>query len=132
MNIKLEIELDYDPDTKEVSVISCIPVETEDTRITYPHTLTGTQVKFGILTLGKKFGKWIPCGVRINLYVNETPEGSITTHKKVGGRIDGLTSLYKKYADLFQEGTTLRITYDNAEHSLYIADGGNEDSNSLS
>lgn len=126
MNIKLEIELEYDPESKNVTVISCVPQSDVASPVSYLHTMTETQVKFGILTLGKKFGKVIPRGTEICLLLDGVSWGSVTTHKQVGGRIDGLTSLYKTHPDEFQEGAVLDVTYDVKSRTLNLCHTDNE------
>lgn len=121
MNIKLEIELDFDPERKKVQVLSCVPISTEVSEYRDVHILKATQVKFGILTLGgKKLGKIIPCQKQINLYIDGKFYGVVSTHKQVKGRIDGLTKLYKEYASQLYEGKEIFVTYKPKENSLFL------------
>ncbi|MDU5107771.1 hypothetical protein [Clostridium sp.] len=116
LNIDIKLEIDYDTINKEFIVVSCNPVilNQNQSSMIMTHTLSETQIKFGILTLGAKIGKNIPKGKDILIKVNGnlySSEKQIITHRSVKGRIDGLTAFYKTYDD-FIAGTSLQVDFD--------------------
>lgn len=129
MDFKLEIdvklEVIFNSENNEFSIVSCKPNISKklnvDAQKTIKHTLTDTQIKFGILTLGSKneVGKNIPLGTTIELKVNEENPIEITTHKTIRGRIDGLTKTYSKYPELVA-GSEIEVSYDLNNYSLTI------------
>lgn len=124
LNIDVRLEVDYDSINNEFIIVSCNPVIQNPNKPSTAmiHTLSETQIKFGILTLGAKIGKNIPKEKEISIQVNGKffkSEKPIITHKSVKGRIDGLTSFYKTY-DKFITGTKLKVQFDVGDSILKL------------
>lgn len=126
LNVTIDLQLDYDKETDQIRVLSCNPVVQNSTLVSpvIQHELTETQVKFGILTLGKKMSAYLPQGTEIEIYIDgENAIGEnkfLKTHSQVKGRIDGLTKMFKKYSEKLQPGIELDISYDSAKKRLSI------------
>ena len=79
--------------------------------------LTSTDVKYGILTFGKKLAD-VPVGTPCTLYYNGNTY-SCKAHKTTRGRIDGLRRLYIDNPEL-QEGARVTATYDDDEGEITL------------
>lgn len=122
--LELEFVFNIDPENKEVSIdsvrLKSARVHEKDEDIITKHTLTETQVKFGILTLGAKssVGRMLPLGeeITIDYYGEKIPA---KTHRTVRGRIDGLTKFYSRHPELMPD-TNIVAVYDAEENVLKI------------
>ncbi|MBR4027046.1 MAG: DUF1413 domain-containing protein [Lachnospiraceae bacterium] len=130
----LQVKAELDAQTQEVNIISCVPVIVANKANLSPdiHTLSDTEHKYKILTLGAKFAKTygMACGEEIRVYVNEelypTP---IISHKSTLGRLDGLTD-FNKYFGIFLEEyerqfrnlgeINIGVYYDATQKELHI------------
>lgn len=120
VGINVSIDAIYDTETDCFDIISCKPQIVRKNNVTVnewmEHILTKTQVKFGIITLGSRstVGCQIPLEevITVQLVENEivVDEKQLITHKKIRGRIDGLTSMYYKTDNLF-EGKKVKLRY---------------------
>lgn len=128
ISLELDAKIKFDIDTKTNSLhsISMIPVlnkikKNEEEFII--HTITETQNKFGILTLGAKnsIGALIPVQEEIRLIFNGKAYTNkpIITHKTVKGRIDGLTDFYTNTPEL-TVGTKLKVKFDYEKKILEL------------
>lgn len=79
--------------------------------------LTSTDVKYGILTFGKKLAD-VPVGAPCTLYYNGNTY-SCKAHNTTRGRIDGLRRLYIDNPEL-QEGARVTATYDDDEGEITL------------
>lgn len=79
--------------------------------------LTSTDVKYGILTFGKKLAD-VPVGAHCTLYYNGNTY-SCKAHNTTRGRIDGLRRLYIDNPEL-QEGARITATYDDDEGEITL------------
>ena len=79
--------------------------------------LTSTDVKYGILTFGKKLAD-VPAGAHCTLYYNGRTY-SCKAHNTTRGRIDGLRRLYIDNPEL-QEGARVTATYDDDEGEITL------------
>lgn len=79
--------------------------------------LTSTDVKYGILTFGKKLAD-VPAGAPCTLYYNGRTY-SCKAHNTTRGRIDGLRRLYIDNPEL-QEGARVTATYDDDEGEITL------------
>lgn len=123
LNMDVKLEIEYDEVNGTFNVMSCIPIITNNSSAlnsNFEHTLTETQTRYGILTLGSKFGNYMPRGQEVEIEVNGVKyKDTVVTHKTIKGRIDGLTKFYKEFSDL-KEGTALDIIYDAESKTLKI------------
>lgn len=130
ISISLNLELEIDTDTCEVAVKSCAinstptQVGLHSSKLMCTHVVTETERKYGILTIGSRSSVGSAIGVAENLQVdiNGSSVAVVTTHKKVRGRIDGLTRLFGEFSDLFSPGNTLFLSYDLTTKVLEIND----------
>lgn len=125
LDINVKLTLNFNSQNKQFKVLSCIPIIPnplfKPTSIT--HTLTETQIKFGILTLGKTLRQYIPVHHSINIFLNNTilqTENPLKTHKSVNGRINGLTQLYKHYPDVFYANAILNVSFNAKNDQLLL------------
>lgn len=79
--------------------------------------LTSTDVKYGILTFGKKLAD-VPVGTPCTLYYNGNTY-SCKAHNTTRGRIDGLRRMYIDNPEL-QEGARVTATYDDDEGKITL------------
>ncbi|SHM72160.1 hypothetical protein SAMN05660826_01767 [Caldanaerovirga acetigignens] len=115
-NIDLENE-DLSIDSVKLKSVRMQGKKEDETTI---HTLTETQVKFGILTLGAKssVGKVMPLGEEIIIdYYGE--KITAKTHRTVKGRIDGLTRFYLSHPEL-KPDTKITALFDSEGKVLKI------------
>ena len=125
LEVDVKIEIIYDSTKDEFNIISCNPSISNkveiDAKKTIRHKLTKTQVKFGILTLGSKndVGQNIPLGESIRLVFNEDEPITITSHKTIRGRIDGLTRIYSEHPELVED-MVVEVSFDISNLTLTI------------
>ncbi len=90
------------------------------------HTISETENRYGILTLGAKseVGGLIPIATEITIeidgqrFIGPRP---IITHRSARGRIDGLTQLYREFPEKFAVDTVLFASYDPEAAVLALA-----------
>ena len=119
-DLTISMGISFDPSTGQLSITSTNQsisvskiIEKNEVHI---QTITNTQKKFGLLTLGARsvVGKKIPTGEVITLKFNgkEFSGKKITTHKTTKGRVDGLSSLYSEYENNLKVGSKLEVKFD--------------------
>lgn len=83
--------------------------------LTAGKTLTSTDVKYGILTLGSKFD--VGAGVPVTVCYRDSRYAA-KTHNTAKGRVDGLRKLFSDHG--LQPGQTLEVRYAAAENTIYL------------
>lgn len=126
-NLNVDIAFSYNSATNEYSIVSTKSdirnIDIVEKNEVVLHTITETQSKFGILTLGAKHGvgKILPISTEIAIKINgeNYTDKKIVTHKTVRGRIDGLTDLYSKFPQLVA-GKEISVEYEQNDKILKI------------
>ena len=151
MNYKLDIDIKlevlFDKKTGECKVLSSKPTIKSQSKIEMiieaNHTITHSELRYGILTLGakNKVGASLPKSEPIRIIhagqVLKTPalllentNISAKTHKSARGRVDGLTSVYallglphgyKLKEDDTEFAFNVRLIYSISEKTLTIS-----------
>lgn len=133
MKLKLDIQLDlnaiYDPDTNEIEIINSSSKIIKKEQYIYnewmEHKLTDTQINYGILTLGSrsKVGSLIKKGqqIKFNFIINNNVvfEKEINSHSTAGGRLDKLKEWYNNYQQI-NNNTILLVRYDIGKNILEV------------
>ena len=125
-NFMLQIIADIDENTKEVTVKKVIPINTSvNNEMFLTRTLSDTEAKYGILTLGKEAKNiGMTVGTNISIMIDgKVFRESITTHKSVVGRIDGMTAAYSE--KILNSGDKVEVRYDVTERILRISSCSN-------
>lgn len=119
---KILIEIDGE-DSKILSIES----KTVDEKIlndiyTDNHVLTATELRYGIITLGKKnnVGQALPKGQQVYVEIEECNVYTLNTHKSTIGRIDGFTKIFRENEHYFLENQAYAITFDVKKNLLKI------------
>lgn len=124
--INFTIEMLYDADKDEFKIIETKPdikkIETIETKNSIEHEVTDTEYRYGILLLGAKneVGSSIPLDTEVKVKVNGEIYGRAKSHKKIKGRIDGLSHIFKLITNDLINNPKITISFDLENKILEI------------
>lgn len=123
--LQLNIKFEYDKkhDTLLIKTINPSVIQTHNPNIEFSeeHILSGTEMRYGILTFGAKslFGQELEKGQSVEVEFRNKIY-CVKTHNKIKARIDGLTGMMKEFCDELKEGVKIKATYIPSQRKIIL------------